>query len=160
MLYRLPNFLLLLFLLNFSKVSISCDLLVFFRSATVLDPFAMRLSAALLLLPAFVLADEQKPLKEKAAAWFDKAKAYIPTAPAVPIADAGASAVASKKLERININNWERKLAPSPSGPQEWMILVSGKNDSCWGGCDGVNQAWNVSVLPANGRLSPPREHI
>ncbi len=60
--------------------------------------------------------------------------------------DAGASVVAANKVEKFNINNFKRKLAPSSDGPEEWMIFVTGKNESCWGGCDQANLAWNVST--------------
>jgi len=121
----------------------------------------MRIAPVLLALPALAVAD-QIPLFEKAAGWFqqatESAKAYIPSVvPAGPI-DAGASVVAASKVEKFNINNYKRKLAPSPEGPEEWMIFVTGKNESCWGGCETANLAWNESIplltaLPHGPRL-------
>ena len=107
----------------------------------------MRLSCVLLSLFALLAAAErQNPLSEKAAGWLDKVKSYIPSGTASPV-DAGASVVAEKQVERINNHNWERKLAPSPDGPIEWMILISGGNSSCYGRCEPVDAAWNVSLL-------------
>jgi hypothetical protein len=108
----------------------------------------MRLPPVLLLLPAIAIADDQKPLKEKAAAWFDKAKSFIPSAaPPSPI-DAGASAVAGLVVEKITKANWRRKMLPvtgDPSGgPQEWMIYFSG-NTSCDGRCGQADKAFNVT---------------
>lgn len=107
----------------------------------------MRLSPVLLLLPAMAIAEDQKPLKEKAAAWLDKAKSYIPSAaPPSPI-DAGASKVAGLVLEKITNDNWRRKMLPvtgDPSaGPQEWMVMFSG-NTSCNGRCQEADRAYNV----------------
>jgi len=82
--------------------------------------------------------------KDEAAGWYDKAKAYIPTAVASP-GHAAASAVAAKQVTKININNWERKLVPSPDGPTDWMVLTTG-NKSCYGMCEQTNRAWNQSI--------------
>jgi hypothetical protein len=108
----------------------------------------MRLSPILLLLPALTIADTQKPLKEKAAEWFDKAKSYISSAtPPSPI-DAGASKVAGLVVEEITTKNWRTKMLPvtgDPNrGPEEWMIMFSG-NTSCYGRCEQPDQAFNAS---------------
>ncbi|EHY55249.1 hypothetical protein HRR83_009050 [Exophiala dermatitidis] len=98
-----------------------------------------------LLLPLLVAAD-QVPLKEKAAGWFDKAKSYIPSGtPPDPI-DAGAAVVADRVVEKINIRNWQRKLAPKPDTEEEWMIYMTGGNKTCFGRCGNVDQKWNESV--------------
>jgi hypothetical protein len=107
----------------------------------------MRLLAVLLLLPAMAIADDQVPLKQKAAAWFEKAKSYIPSAaPPSPI-DAGASKVAGLVVEKITKNNWRTKLLPVADDgskvPQEWMVMFSG-NTSCYGRCDQADRAFNV----------------
>jgi hypothetical protein len=108
----------------------------------------MRLSPILLLLPALAAAQDQKPLKDKAAGWFDKAKSYIPSAALPSPIDAGVSKVAGLAVEKITGKNWRRKMLPAtgdPSkGPQEWMILFSG-NTSCYGRCQQADQAFNVS---------------
>ncbi|KKY22172.1 putative pth2 family peptidyl-trna hydrolase [Phaeomoniella chlamydospora] len=57
----------------------------------------MRFTTLLLAIPALaVAAQDQVPLKDKAAGWFNKAKAYVPAAAPNPI-DAGASQVAAKR---------------------------------------------------------------
>ena len=103
----------------------------------------MRIARIILLLPALVAAENQIPLMDKAAEWLASAKSYIPTGAASPI-DAGAAKVASKLVEKINYNNWQRKLSPSPSAPQEMMLLLTGGNKTCPSGCVHVDQAWNV----------------
>ncbi|KIX99576.1 uncharacterized protein Z520_05152 [Fonsecaea multimorphosa CBS 102226] len=107
---------------------------------------------SLLLLPLLVAAD-QVPLKEKAAGWFDKAKSYIPSAApsvSVPVppnpVEAGAATVAGYKVEKINIRNWQRKLAPKPDTEEEWMIYLTGGNKTCFGKCGPVDAVWNESV--------------
>lgn len=109
----------------------------------------MRFSSAILLLPALAAADTQKPflenLQDIAMGYYEQAKSYIPSAEIPSPIDAGASYVAAANVEKFNINNYKRKLAPSPDGPTEWMIMVTGKNESCWGGCEPANLIWNVS---------------
>ncbi|KAH0840564.1 hypothetical protein AYO21_03893 [Fonsecaea monophora] len=109
--------------------------------------------ASLLLLPLLVAAD-QNPLFEKAAGWFDKAKSFIPgAAPADSVPDplsnpleAGAAAVADHKVEKINVRNWQRKLAPKPDTEEEWMIYVTGGNKTCFGRCAKVDTVWTEAV--------------
>jgi hypothetical protein len=107
----------------------------------------MRLPPLLLLLPAIAIADDQKPLKDKAAAWFDKAKSFMPSAALPSPVDAGASTVAGLVVEKITKANWRRKMLPiagDPSrGPQEWMVYFSG-NTSCDGRCEQADKAFNV----------------
>ena len=108
----------------------------------------MRLFSLILVLPNLAYASEQKPLFEQAAAWFGKAKSYIPSTPPVP-KDTVAPVVVAKAVEKVNVNSWKRRLAPQPDGPQDLMVMVTAlKNESCWFGCDSVNLAWNVRSLP------------
>jgi hypothetical protein len=114
--------------------------------------FKMRLTLLpiLALLPTALLADDQIPLIERVAGWFDKAKAYIPSAIPNPI-DAGASAVAAKKVERINIRNYQRMLAAKPEGEEEWMVYVTGGNKTCSGRCGRIDLLWNVCFPATTG---------
>jgi len=116
----------------------------------------------LLLLPLLVAAD-QVPLKDQAFAWFDKAKSFvsgateaIPDVPDLPNPlDAGASFVASGVVEKINVRNWQRKLAPKADKDEEWMIYLTGGNKTCYGKCGPMNTIWNESV-PLLAALSAP----
>lgn len=103
----------------------------------------MRFSAVL-LLPLLVSAD-QVPLRDIAAGWFEKAKSYIPSPHVPDPIDAGAAKVADKVVERINVRNWERKLAPKPDTEEEWLVYFTGGNKTCWGRCGHVDSKWNVS---------------
>lgn len=113
------------------------------------------------LLPALITANDQIPLKEKAAGWLDKAKAYVSSAtPDLPNPiNAGAAKVAELKVEKINLRNYQRKLGPKLDGEEEWMIYMTGGNKSCFGRCDRADLAWNVSATSpqaqADRRISP-----
>jgi len=113
-----------------------------FRPSHISFPI-MRL-ATLLLLPLLVAAGQQ-PLKEKAAEWLDKAKAYMESDVPSPV-DASASNVAESVVEKINIRNWQRKLAPKLDGQEDWMVFFSGGNKSCFGQCELADKAWNVCI--------------
>lgn len=120
----------------------------------------MRLSPFLLLLPAMAVADGQNPLKEKAAAWINKAKSYIPSVtPPAPI-DAGETAVAGVMVETITKNNWRRKMlstTDSPNNrPREWLVIFTG-NTSCYGRCEQPDKAFNESAAILASTLSPPK---
>lgn len=104
--------------------------------------------ASLLLLPLLVAAD-QAALTDKAAAWFEKAKEYIPGNVPNPV-EAGAAKFAEHKVERINIRNWERKLSPKPDTEEEWLVYMTGGNKTCFGRCDAVDVVWNVSTPNAH----------
>lgn len=100
------------------------------------------------LLFSAVLAQDQVPLKEKAAGWFDKAKSYIPSGtPSIPNpVQAAAGAVANKKVQKINIRNYKRLLRPKIEGEEEWLIYLTGHNKTCFGTCGRADAAWNVSL--------------
>lgn len=105
----------------------------------------MHFSSTVFLLPllsSFAAAD-QVPLKDKAAAWLEKARGFIPNPGPI---DAGAAAVAEQKVERINLRNYERKLAPKLDTEEEWMVFVTGGNKSCFGRCTRAELTWNVSL--------------
>lgn len=99
------------------------------------------------LLPSLVSAD-QVPLMEKAAEWLDKAKGYIPNSGsgAADAADAGPAYIGERRVERINIRNWQRKLSPKLDTEEEWLVYVTGGNKSCFGRCGHADSTWNVSL--------------
>lgn len=95
-----------------------------------------------------LVAADQVPLQDMAASWLGKAKSFLPSgSPDDPI-DALAAGVAGRVVERINVRNWQRKLAPQLDMEQEWMIYITGGNKSCFGRCGLVDEKWNVCVLP------------
>lgn len=100
------------------------------------------LFSTILLLPLLAAADTQEWI-DKASGWFDKAKAFAPQQAFPDILDAGAAQVSAKEVQKITSQNWERKLAPKPDGPEEWLIFVTG-NQSCHNNCQHIEATWNV----------------
>jgi hypothetical protein len=66
-----------------------------------------------------------------------------------PIAAAEAKA-GSMKLNVLTLDNWKQTLyEPVTAGattPEEWWLLVSGGNKTCYGRCDNVEQAFNETA--------------
>ena len=111
------------------------------------------LTTTVFLLPAvFTLAQDQKPMGffgMDFEPYFEKAKAYLP-ASLSPISSA-ASTIAAKNVVPLTKENWQTVLTPSTSatpasGPENWMILISGGNKTCFGKCGDVERAWNESA--------------
>ena len=117
----------------------------------------MRASPILLALPALAAAADQIPLVDQVKGWFSQATAvansYIPQgqAPSFPNPiDAGAAAIARGVVEPITTENYNTVLKPGAAtanpGLEEWMVLITGGNKSCFGMCQHAETEWNRSV--------------
>lgn len=111
-------------------------------------------SLLLLALPSLITAQSQKPLGEKVGDnlqnWLNKVKTYLPASVTSPV-DTGAAKVAAKNVTPLTKDNWQSVLSPSSSaaassGPETWMVFVTGGNKTCYGQCGGVEAAWNESA--------------
>lgn len=104
----------------------------------------MRFTSLVALLPALALAQEQVPLADRVQGWFNKAKAYVPTAvPADPI-EKLAEKVTEKRVTPVTLQNWESVLTPGQQ-EEDWFIFVTGGNKTCFGRCERAEKAFNVS---------------
>lgn len=120
----------------------------------------MRLSTPLLLaLP--VLGVSAEGVYEQ---YYAKFQSFIgqfgETAPsAAPQADKAASPDAkaassgkmqAKPIEIFNLGNWKeilyRPVKPTATEPEEWWVMVTGGNKTCWGHCGMAEAAWNASA--------------
>ncbi|KAL4953146.1 hypothetical protein BDW69DRAFT_166070 [Aspergillus filifer] len=111
----------------------------------------MRFIPLLALLPALAVAEEQVPLADRVQGWFNKAKAYLPTAtPVVPVAEkiveAPKKVVQEKTVTPFNATNWQSILEPTQDA-QDWFVFVTGGNKTCFGRCDKAEKSFNESVL-------------
>jgi hypothetical protein len=118
----------------------------------------MRFSTATLLaLPLLAAATQQEsPLdqaKAQAQYWFDKISSYIPNPSKAhtPDLNAAAAKAGGAALNILTLSNWENIIRssnePGASTPEEWWVLVTGGNKTCFGRCDGVEKAFNESAL-------------
>jgi hypothetical protein len=128
----------------------------------------MRFStASLLALPLLAAAAQQDTPLEQAKAqaqyWFDKISSYIPNPNKPHTAHAQAAKAGGKTLKVLDLNNWEHTIRssvkPASTTPEEWWVLVTGGNKTCFGHCTGVETAFNEtaalwSVNPAAPNLA------
>ncbi|KAK0634519.1 hypothetical protein B0T17DRAFT_586306 [Bombardia bombarda] len=79
-----------------------------------------------------------------------------------PLAAAKAK-VGAKKVEVLTLDNWKDTLyapvKPEATIPEEWWMLVTGGNKSCFGRCAQVEQAFNETVAKF-ATLSKPTPHV
>lgn len=116
----------------------------------------MRLSAILAVAAASCAAAEthaQSPLdyaKEQAQHWFDKISSFIPTPSKQMPVDEAAAKVAGGLLTHLTLDNWEHTIRSNvkrtDAQPEEWWILLSGRNKTCFGRCDDVESAFNKTT--------------
>ena len=104
----------------------------------------MRFTSLVAFLPALALAQEQVPLAERVQGWFNKVKAYVPTAvPADPMVKI-AEKVTEKRVTPVSLDNWQSILTPGDEA-QDWYIFVTGGNKTCFGRCDRAAKAFKVN---------------
>jgi len=114
-----------------------------------------------LTLPLLAAATQQEsPLdqvKAQAQYYFDKISSYIPNIPspnkAHSLVDAheAAAKAGGKTLHILTLNDWEQTIRgsvkPDSTTPEEWWVLISGGNKTCFGHCGQVEAAFNETAL-------------
>lgn len=130
----------------------------------------MRLAASLLLaLPALAIAQQQFPFLAPVQGWLEKVKSFLPSAATIPTTattNKAAKAAAALSITPLTLENWRSVLAPSTtssagSGPETWMVLVSGGNKTCQGRCTALDTEWNkTAALLATDPTSPKLGYI
>lgn len=128
----------------------------------------MRFSATTLLaLPLLAGATQQESPLDQAKAKFDyylkKAQSFIPNPSKDTPIDTSYSASSStsgKAPEVLTLGDWESTIrgsvAADSTTPQEWWVLVTGGNKTCFGQCTKVETAFNDSALLFGANPSAP----
>jgi hypothetical protein len=120
----------------------------------------MRFTSILLALPLLAVADEG-PFEQYKAQFnnlFDTIASYLPNPASAsnPIHDAQAKA-GSVAVHHLTLDNWKNtlygSLKPGQTEPEEWWLLITGRNKTCFGRCEQVEKAFNetaakFAVLP------------
>lgn len=89
--------------------------------------------------------------------------ADAPAAAAVPNAGTAKAAksknVEPKPITSLTLNTWKDTLyAPVKAGaaqPEEWLVMVTGGNKTCFGRCDRINTAFADAATPLASPASP-----
>lgn len=128
----------------------------------------MRVSPVVLALPALAAAAEQVPLLDQLKGFFNKATAAISSSvPSVPSAaapiiekpiDASAAAIAQLSVDRVTLDNYKQIIVPgdAASGPEPFMLFITGGNKTCFGLCAHSETEFNKSVALISAASNPP----
>jgi len=107
----------------------------------------MRVSAALLALPALATAQEQLPLLSYVQPYLDKAMDFGKSLSGQSTTG-GSQTTPTSAVTEFTLNNWESTLrwgGSKPAGSIEpWMVYITG-NKTCLGDCKRTDAAWDVS---------------
>jgi hypothetical protein len=115
----------------------------------------MRFSAiTLLALPFLAAAETQDPLQQlqdTALHYFNKAYSLIPHTNTFSAAEAALAKAGGSNIDVLSIDNWRSTLlnsvTPASTGPEEWWVLLTAGNKTCWGNCEKLTKAFNESAL-------------
>lgn len=109
---------------------------------------------AILALPLLAAAaQEQSPLdyaKEQAQNIFNKISSFLPNPNTQHPVEAAAAKAGALNINVLNINNWKSTIQPNTrtygDKPDEWWVLFTGGNKTCYGQCTRMETAFNASA--------------
>lgn len=111
----------------------------------------LALSALPLLAAAEHVESPIDQFKAQAQHYFDLAQKYIPNPNKHDPVAAAAAKAAGSVVEVLTLDSWDKTLrdsvTPSSTGPEEWWVLVTGGNKTCFGQCTQVETAFNESAV-------------
>ncbi|CAG8979157.1 hypothetical protein HYALB_00000291 [Hymenoscyphus albidus] len=111
-------------------------------------------SGAILALPLLAAASHQESPLEQAKAqaqfWFDKISAYIPTPSKPHTPEEAAAKVGGKTVNVLALETWEETIRssvkPTSTTPEEWWVMITGGNKTCFGHCGQAETAFNETA--------------
>lgn len=111
----------------------------------------MRFSSTLALaLPLLASAQNLDEIKAQAQQYYAKFSTYIPKPNTFDAVSAAAAKAAGSNVDYLSLDNWRETLRPSThsyaSSPEEWWVLITGGNKTCYGLCDQVERSFNESA--------------
>jgi hypothetical protein len=113
----------------------------------------MRLSSSAIVaaLPALVAAqDPLEQIKTQIRSVLDQAVLYLPNPSTYDPVAAAEAKVGALKLSTLTLENWKDTLyepvTPGATTPEEWWVLVSGGNKTCYGRCENVETAFKETA--------------
>ncbi|KAI3328031.1 hypothetical protein HD806DRAFT_549896 [Xylariaceae sp. AK1471] len=113
-------------------------------------------ASALLALPLLVAADvpdyqaQFQQYLGQAQGYFENFASKIPSPSKYDPAAAAAAKAGSNKIDVLSLHNWKDTLygsvAPGSTTPEEWWVLLTGGNKTCFGHCGKVEAAFNETA--------------
>ncbi|KAH6606722.1 hypothetical protein Trco_005875 [Trichoderma cornu-damae] len=124
----------------------------------------MRFSAAALVAALPALSVAQENLLDQYVAQFQqilgKAGSYLPLPSKYDPAAAHQAKTGPMKLSVLTLDNWRETLyepvAPGATTPEEWWVLISGRNKTCFGHCTQAEAAFNETAAKFAGLPKAP----
>jgi len=114
----------------------------------------MRFSTISLLALPVLAAAQESPLDQamaQAQFYFDKISSYIPSPNKAHTPEAAAAKAGGRTLNILTLNDWEQTIRssvkPAATKPEEWWVLVTGGNTTCFGQCAKLEKAFNETAL-------------
>lgn len=116
----------------------------------------MRLSTITALALPLLASAQDNPLdqiKAQAQHYFDLVSSYIPSpnrAHTDVDAHAAAAKAGGKALHILTLDNWRETIdgsvKPASTTPEEWWVLMTGGNKTCFGHCGTIETAFNETA--------------
>merc|ERR1712225_185320 len=110
----------------------------------------MRFSTLSLLALPVLAAAQESPL-DQAKVYFDKFMSFIPNPNKAHTPEAAAAKAGGRTLNILTLSDWEQTIRssvkPAATTPEEWWVLVTGGNTTCFGQCTKMEKAFNETAL-------------
>ncbi|KAI5467052.1 hypothetical protein BGZ63DRAFT_344999 [Mariannaea sp. PMI_226] len=112
----------------------------------------MRFSSTILAaLPALVAAqDPVDQIRTQVRSLLDQASSYLPNPGTYDPVAAAQDKAGPLKMSTLTLENWKdtfyEPVSPDATKPEEWWVLVSGRNKTCFGRCDKVEEAFKETA--------------
>uniref|UniRef100_A0A8H7TVD2 Uncharacterized protein n=1 Tax=Bionectria ochroleuca TaxID=29856 RepID=A0A8H7TVD2_BIOOC len=135
---------------------------------------AILLSTAVAALPALASAQDFQQYQAQFQDLLGQISSYVPNPGKYDHASAQEAKNGPLKLHTFTLENWNDTLygpvAPTATVPEEWWVLVTGRNKTCFGHCNKLETAFNESARqlaplpdaphPLDLRYAPPPAEI
>ncbi|KAF9874506.1 hypothetical protein CkaCkLH20_08069 [Colletotrichum karsti] len=113
----------------------------------------MRVSATTLLALPLLAAAAESPFEQYKAQFQNFLSSFGASAPSASTPEnpkAATPEVAEKKLSVLTVDNWKETLyepvKADATTPEEWWVLITGRNKTCFGHCDKIETAFNETA--------------
>ncbi|KAF6844108.1 hypothetical protein CMUS01_01424 [Colletotrichum musicola] len=113
----------------------------------------MRVSATTLLALPLLATAAESPFEQYKAQFQNFLSSFGASAPSASKQDAPEAATTQtveKKLSVLTVDNWKETLyepvKSEATTPEEWWVLITGRNKTCFGHCDKIEAAFNETA--------------
>ncbi|KAM7208500.1 hypothetical protein V8F20_001181 [Naviculisporaceae sp. PSN 640] len=126
----------------------------------------MRFSTTTVLALPLLAAAAESPFQQYKAKFQNFLGSFGASTPSsddvLPVASvkANKASAKAKKIETLTLGNWKETLfgpvKPASTQPEEWWVLITGGNKTCFGRCERIEKAFNESAVQFGGLSKSP----